>query len=176
MAKLLLLFTVVPLIELSLLLWIDELIGLWPTVAVVLTTGIVGAWLARAEGLRVLQQWRKSMVRGRVPEEGVLGGVLVLVGGVLLVTPGVLTDLVGFLLLIPPTRHVVADRLRRRLEQKMQDGTIQVVNVPGFSQQESPPDGVYADGYVPRSQDVVMDVEGEELDDDDDDDHHRVLH
>lgn len=182
MAKLLLLFTVVPLCELYLLLLIDDLIGLLPTVAIVLTTGVVGAILAKAEGMRVLRQWQKSLVRGKVPEEGVLGGVLILIGGVLLVTPGVVTDLVGILLLVPPTRRFVADVIRRRLEQRIQDGSIKVVQVSDY-------DGVESNyqGHVGhRPQNVVMDVVGEPIDpsdeDDDEDDDteeprdRRVLH
>ncbi len=82
--KLLLLFTVVPLVELYLLLVIGSSIGFWPTVAIVLTTGLLGAWLAKSEGLRVYRKWQASLAQGRLPEEGVLGGLLVLVGGVLL--------------------------------------------------------------------------------------------
>lgn len=119
-------FTVVPLIELYLLLFIGREIGFWPTVAIVLATGLVGALLARKEGLRVLRRWQQSLAQGRMPEEGILGGVLVLVGGVLLVTPGVLTDATGLLLLFPPTRKVVAGLVRRKLERGMADGTVRV--------------------------------------------------
>jgi UPF0716 protein FxsA len=119
-------FTVVPLIELYLLLFIGREIGLWPTVASVLVTGLIGATLAKKEGLRVLRRWQQSLAQGRMPEEGLLGGVLVLVGGVLLVAPGVLTDLTGLLLLFPPTRKVVAGLVRRRLERRMAAGTLRV--------------------------------------------------
>ncbi len=185
-AKLLLLFTVVPLCEFYLLLTIDELIGLWPTVALVLCTGVVGAWLARAEGLRVLRHWQRSLVRGKVPEDGVLGGVLILVGGVLLVTPGVMTDIVGLLLLIPPTRRTIATMIRAQMEKRIRDGRIKVVSVSDFGDQ-SPfvpdPDGLSSVSSS-RPRNVVMDVEGEliDLDDDCDDDEtseprdRRVLH
>lgn len=178
-AKLLLLFTVVPLCELYLLLLIDDLIGLWSTVAIVLTTGVVGAILAKAEGMRVIRQWQKSLVRGKVPEEGVLGGVLILVGGVLLVTPGVVTDLVGILLLIPPSRRFIADVIRRRLEQRIQDGSIKVVQVSSFDGASTE----YQDRMSYRPQNVVMDGVGEPIDpsEDEDDDaedprDRRVLH
>jgi UPF0716 protein FxsA len=174
-AKLLVLFTVVPLAELSLLLLIDDLIGLWPTVAMVLTTGIVGAWLARMEGLRVLREWRRSLVRGKVPEEGVLGGVLVLVGGVLLITPGVLTDLAGLLLLIPPTRRFVANRVRAALARRLDDGTIRFVSVAGHPDFDVAP--AAADSGPPN---VVMDVEPDAVEPDDEDRNEgasrRVLH
>jgi UPF0716 protein FxsA len=119
-------FTVIPLVELYLLLVIGRHVGALPTVVLVLITGLVGALLARKEGLRVVRRWQQSLARGRMPEEGILGGLLVLVGGVLLVTPGVLTDLVGFLLLLPPSRRWIARRLRRVLERRIAQGTVRV--------------------------------------------------
>ena len=129
LGKLLLLFTIVPLVELYLLLLIGDLLGFWPTVAIVLVTGMLGAWLAKQEGLRVLRKWQASLAEGRMPEEGVLGGVLVLVGGVLLVTPGVLTDVTGLLLLLPPTRKLVANAVRARFEKKVREGSVRVVTL-----------------------------------------------
>lgn len=123
---LLLAFTVVPFIELYLLLAIGREVGFWPTVGGVLLTGVVGAWLAKKEGVRVLRRWQESLAQGRMPEEGLVGGVLVLVGGVLLVSPGVLTDVVGLFLLFPPTRKLVAAVVRRRLERRMAAGTLRV--------------------------------------------------
>lgn len=141
-AKLFLLFTLVPLIELYLLLVVGGWIGFWPTVAIVALTGVVGAWLAKQEGLRVLRQWQQSLSEGRMPEEGVLGGVLLLVGGVLLVTPGVLTDVVGLSLLVPFTRRLVALWLRpwieRRIERGMERGTVQVVRTGTASMLDDP--------------------------------------
>ncbi|MFP2911949.1 FxsA family protein [Pyxidicoccus sp. 3LFB2] len=128
---LLLAFTVVPFIELYLLLAIGREVGFLPTLAMVLVTGLIGASLARREGARVMRSWRESMARGQVPEDGILSGALVLVGGALLVAPGVFTDVVGLLLLIPPTRRFVAARLRRSLERKVHDGSVRVTTV-GF--------------------------------------------
>jgi UPF0716 protein FxsA len=119
-------FTVIPLVELYLLLLIGRHVGALPTVMLVLVTGLIGALLARKEGLRVVRRWQQSLARGRMPEEGILGGLLVLVGGVLLVTPGVLTDVVGFLLLLPPSRRWIARRVRRVLERRIADGTVRV--------------------------------------------------
>lgn len=123
---LLLAFTVVPFIELYLLLAIGREVGFWPTVGGVLLTGLIGAWLAKKEGVRVLRRWQESLAQGRMPEEGLMGGVLVLVGGVLLVSPGVLTDVVGLFLLFPPTRKLVAAVVLRRLERRMAAGTLRV--------------------------------------------------
>jgi UPF0716 protein FxsA len=174
-AKLFLLFTIVPVLELFLLMQLKDLVGLWPTIGVVVVTGFTGALLARAEGTRVLMQWKRSMVRGKLPEDGILSGLLILVGGVLLVTPGVVTDVLGFCLLIPPTRRAIAGFIRKRLEQRIEDGSVKVVNVShfdGFDQGRTVPPG-----YRPRE--VVMDVEGEVIDLDDDEQQppdRRVLH
>ncbi len=178
MGKLLLLFTVVPLVELYLLLLINEAISFWPTVGLVLTTGLVGAILARFEGLRVLKKWRRALFRGKIPEDGVMGGVLVLVGGVLLVTPGVLTDLVGLLLLIPPTRRMIAGWVKRGIERGLQSGQIQVVSYSNepFYDDEQPNHGWDGVRYHPH---VVADAEGEIIERDDEEDTpppDRLLH
>jgi len=155
---LLVLFTVVPLVELYLLLWLGDLMGFWPTVGLVLLTGVIGATLAKLEGLRVLGQWQGALAEGRVPEAGVLDGLLVLVGGVLLVTPGVLTDVFGFTLLLPPTRKVVARFLRRRVERAIEQGSVHV-HVGGFG--TAPPFGGF--GGAPRGGRSVIDVEGRDV-------------
>lgn len=122
------LFTVVPLVELYLLVLLGRHMGAWASLGLVLVTGVLGAVLAKGEGLRVLRRWQESLARGEMPEEGLLSGVLVLVGGVLLVTPGVLTDVAGVLLLLPPTRRLVAARVRRWLERRVVSGQVRVTS------------------------------------------------
>ncbi len=119
MGLLVLAFVVVPVVEIWLLVLIGGQIGFWPTVGVSLATALVGGYLAKREGRRVLGRWRDAMTSGRVPDEGLLGGALVLAGGVLLVLPGVLTDVLGLALLFPPTRRLVGDRVRARLERRL---------------------------------------------------------
>jgi UPF0716 protein FxsA len=119
LGKLLLLFTVVPVVELYLLITLGQHVGAGPTIALVLVTGLVGAWLAKREGSRVLRSWQEAMARGQAPREGVISSLLVLVGGVLLVTPGVVTDATGLLLLVPWTRRLVADAVRTRVERRL---------------------------------------------------------
>lgn len=130
LGKLFLLFTVVPLIELYLLIEVGTRIGTEATIGIVLTTGLLGAVLAKSEGLRVLRNWQESIAKGQLPKEGVMSSVLVLVGGVLLVTPGVLTDLTGILLLVPPTRRAIASVLRKRLQARMQVQTFDMTMGP----------------------------------------------
>lgn len=113
-ARLFLLFTVVSIVELYLLVAIGGAIGFWPTLGMVMLTALVGATLARREGLKVLRAWQEAMAQGRMPEEGLTGALLVLVAGVLLMTPGVLTDVAGIALMIGPVRRWVARRLEGR--------------------------------------------------------------
>lgn len=127
------LFTLVPLVELYLLIWLGGVLGFVETCAIVLVTGLLGAFLAKREGLRVLRSWQDSLAKAQMPEEGVLGGVLVLVGGVLLVTPGVLTDAFGLSLLFLPTRALIAKFVRARIASGIESGTIQVESVSGPS-------------------------------------------
>jgi UPF0716 protein FxsA len=108
------LFLVVPFVELWLLLRVGSALGFWPTMGFVVGTAVLGAWLAKREGLRVLHEWQRAMAELRVPEEGITSGLLVLVGATLLITPGVLTDVVGIALLFPPTRKLVARAIERR--------------------------------------------------------------
>lgn len=119
-------FIVVPILELYLLIGIGRQIGPAPTVGLVLVSALLGGALAKREGLRVMQRWQAAVAQGRVPEEGILSGVLALVGGLLLIVPGVLTDVVGLFLLVPPTRRWVAARIRRSMERRMNAGTLRV--------------------------------------------------
>ncbi len=109
------LFTVVPALELFLLLQIGSLLGPTATFLLILLTGVVGAWLARREGVGVLMDLRRELDRGLPPGDRLMEGVMVLAGGLLLVTPGVVTDLVGFSLIFPVTRRLLAPRLVRWL-------------------------------------------------------------
>lgn len=129
--KLFLLFTLVPLVDLWVLVQIGRAVGFWTAVALVIATGFAGAWLAKAEGFRVLREWQGALAGGRLPEEGVLSGVLVLAGGLLLVTPGVLTDAAGLALLFPPTRRLAAAGARRWLRRRIAEGRVHVVTYGG---------------------------------------------
>jgi len=118
--RLLLLFTVVPLIELWLLIRLDGVIGFIPTIAIVLLTGAVGATIARWQGLATLRRVREEMSAGRVPTVPLVDGLLILVAAAVLITPGLLTDTIGFLLLIPPTRAAVRRGLVEAFRRRMQ--------------------------------------------------------
>ena len=126
MARLFLLFTVVPLLELFILIKIGGYIGAFPTVGLVVLTALLGFVLARFEGLRKLQQIKRSLSLGIVPAEEMLDGVLIFVGGVLLIIPGVLTDLFALILLIPYTRTIFKRWLRRRFDRMIATGNVRL--------------------------------------------------
>jgi UPF0716 protein FxsA len=102
-----LLFTVVPLVELSILIWIGGQTAWWVPILMVIATGVIGAALARWQGWQMLQRIRADAGAGRVPADALIDGFLILLAGILLVTPGVMSDLLGVALLIPPVRTIV---------------------------------------------------------------------
>ena len=110
---LLVLFTLIPVLELMLLIQIGTELGPLPTVGLVLFTGALGAALARWQGLRTIQKIRADLAENRLPAAPVGHGALILVAGALLVTPGVMTDVVGFGLLIPWVRERIFRVLKR---------------------------------------------------------------
>ncbi len=140
--RLALLFVVVPILELALLIRLGQVVGFWPTFGLVFFTGVTGAWMARQEGIRALLKLRTELASGRPPTQALMDGAAVLVGGALLLTPGIITDLVGFLLLFPPTRHAIRRGIQRRMLRAIQAGEIQMKVVS--SQPWTPPqDGPY---------------------------------
>lgn len=126
LARLALLFVIIPLVELVLLVQLGQWVGLVPTVALVVGTGILGAALARAEGLRTWLAFQREVAEGRLPGRPLLDGLAVLIGGAFLLTPGLLTDLVGFSLLFPPTRGLIRDWVRRRVESAIESGQVRM--------------------------------------------------
>jgi UPF0716 protein FxsA len=123
--KVVLLFLLVPLLDLWLLFSIGGRIGPWPTLGLVLGAAFLGVTLGKREGRRVIGAWREAIIEDRIPGEGLTSGILVLAGAALLVTPGVVTDLMGLTLLFPPARRRIAAALLARLERRVAaDGTI----------------------------------------------------
>ena len=140
--KLLLLLTVVPIIELVLLIKLSRLTGILFTVLVIVGTGVVGAFLARREGLRALRRIGEEMSRGELPADGLLDGAMILVAGALLVTPGLLTDAVGFLLLLPPGRALLRKALKVWIRRKIEAGQVDFYSHMGFRPiRDEPPPG-----------------------------------
>jgi len=117
--RLLLLLTVVPFVELMILLRLAERLGWEPTLALVIVTGVLGAWLARREGLKVLTRMQHDLAAGIPPAGVVLDAVMVLLAGVLLITPGVLTDLCGFALMIGPVRRRIGRQVAEAMKKRV---------------------------------------------------------
>ncbi len=126
MGRLLLLFVVVPAVELALLIELGSRIGTAATLGIIAGTGVLGAALARRQGLSVLRRLQQETSEGRLPADPLVDGAFLLVAGALLVTPGVLTDVVGFLCLVPGFREIVKRDLRRRLERAVLEGRVEV--------------------------------------------------
>jgi len=126
MGRFFLLFTLVPLLELYILIKIGSYIGAFQTVALVVFTALFGIVIARIEGLRKLQQIKQSLSQGIVPAEEMVDGVLIFVAGILLIIPGVLTDLFALVLLIPYTRTLFKRWLRRRFDRMVATGNIRL--------------------------------------------------
>lgn len=100
-------FIGIPIIEIAVFIQAGELIGLWPTIGIVILTAIIGTSLMRAQGLQTLARAQAEIDRGEMPIASMFDGICILVAGVLLLTPGFVTDTMGFLLLIPPLRRAV---------------------------------------------------------------------
>ena len=110
------LFMAVPLIEIALFIQVGGLIGLWPTLGIVIITAILGTWLVRAQGIAAMSQLRGSFSELRDPTEPLAHGAMILFSGALLLTPGFFTDAVGFALLVPAVRTAVFAYLRKRIK------------------------------------------------------------
>jgi UPF0716 protein FxsA len=119
LARLLLAFTIVPLVEIVLFIEIGSRIGTWTTLLIIALTAVLGATLAHREGLKTWWRIQDRLASGQMPGEELLDGVLVLIAGALLLTPGFLTDAIGFVMLFPVTRQVIKRWLRRRLTQRL---------------------------------------------------------
>ena len=114
--KLFLAFTIIPVSEIYILIAIGGQIGILPSIGLVILTGIVGASLARSQGLQTLGRIRDSFQQGVVPGAELLNALLIAIAGIVLLTPGFLTDAAGLFLLIPATRTLCREWLKRRIE------------------------------------------------------------
>lgn len=168
LTRLALLFVGVPLLELLILIQVGQVVGLWPTIGLVVLTGMAGAALARVEGLRTLLSIQGELARGRIPGDSLMDGLGILLGGALLLTPGILTDLLGFSFLVKPTRRLLLARIRKALQGRLESGVIQVSNLSGFpggmgwgSVHPRPPGGSGPGTQANREGEIVVEAPGE---------------
>jgi len=124
MFRLFLIFSIVPIIEIWLLIKVGRVIGPLPTVATLLAISLVGAWLARSQGFRIIVAIRDELAMGRVPAAQMLDGAFILAGGILLLTPGFFTDFIGLFIIIPFSRAVLKRWLKTWLERRFLQGSI----------------------------------------------------
>ncbi|MDD2366174.1 MAG: FxsA family protein [Desulfuromonadaceae bacterium] len=125
--RLFLIFAIVPIIEIWLLIKTGRVIGALPTVAILLSISMIGAWLARSQGFRTINSIRNDLSSGRMPAAHFLDGAIILAGGILLLTPGFFTDFIGLFFLFPVTRTFLKRMLRVWLEQKFLRGEVVVL-------------------------------------------------
>ncbi len=121
-SKLLVLFTIVPILELTVLIPLSQQIGTWPTIGLIAFTALAGAWLGKSQGSAAWKRIQAELATGQLPGDSILDGLAVLVASAFLVTPGVLTDFAGFILLIPFTRAPIRRFVRSRFDKWMSQG------------------------------------------------------
>jgi len=121
MQYLIILFVITPILELYLLIKIGSIIGAFNTIMIVLITGVMGAMLARSQGLTILNKINSNLHEGIVPAEPLVDGLFVLVGGLLLITPGMITDIIGFAFVMPYTRGLVKSYFKNKLSSMARD-------------------------------------------------------
>jgi UPF0716 protein FxsA len=120
------LFISIPLLELAILIKLGQWMGLLPTIALVILTGIVGAALARLQGFLVIRRIQSELQQNRMPAEQLIDGLLILIGGIVLLTPGLLTDLFGLCLLLPFSRTLFKRWLRKWFDKMIQRGETRI--------------------------------------------------
>ena len=128
--KLFLAFTLIHVIELTLLIKIGTAIGVFNTLVLVITTGFAGAYLARAQGFHTMMRVRERLNRGEMPAEDLIDAVIIFAAGVVLLTPGLLTDIAGLLLLLPATRTPFKRWLRVQFDRWVQNPNIHITRHP----------------------------------------------
>jgi len=120
--KLLIIFVIVPVTELYILIEVGKKIGSLTTIGIIILTGIIGAYLVKSQGFMILRKIQNDLNEGIMPGDSLIQGAIILAGGILLLTPGFVTDIVGFIFLIPVSRNVVKKYLLKWLQGKIKEG------------------------------------------------------
>jgi len=139
--KLILLFTIIPAVELALLIKIGQYVGVLATVLLVASTGIVGVSLARSQGFIVIKKIKLNLNEGKMPTDDLIGGLLILIGGTMLLTPGLLTDITGFSLILPGSRHFYSRIIKTRFAKHFKEKGFDInYNSSSYSNYHKPDD------------------------------------
>lgn len=112
--------------EIYILIEAGRIIGLFPTIGLIMMTGVAGAWLARSQGVEIVRRIQEETSRGQMPAITLIDGALVLVGGLLLLTPGLFTDVLGFSFLVPMTRDLWRTGLSAWLQKQIKQGSVTI--------------------------------------------------
>ncbi len=131
-------FLLVPLIEIGLFIQVGGLIGLWPTLLIVIVTAFAGTWLVRGQGSQAIARLRRSLNEMSDPSRPLADGAMILLAGALLLTPGFFTDACGFALLVPAVRG----RVFRLIREKVNVQSFQMGPEPGARRPDRPQDTV----------------------------------
>lgn len=127
MRFLLLLIIVVPALEIAVLILSGKTFGTIPTVLLIILTGVVGAWLAKQQGMETLRRAQQQMQYGKIPGDSIIDGICILVGGVLLLTPGFITDTAGLLLLLPISRNRIKPLIQRIIRKLIDRSQVTII-------------------------------------------------
>jgi UPF0716 protein FxsA len=122
-----LLIIIVPAAEIGFLLVSGQIIGVWPTVLIIILTGVIGSYLAKKQGLATYYQLQRQLQTGQLPGDALLDGICILVGGTLLLTPGFFSDILGFLLLFPRTRVFFKQMMKKWFQKRIKNGNRKII-------------------------------------------------
>lgn len=161
--RLLLMFSLIPLVELALLIKIGGYMGVLPTIILVAGTGIVGISLARYHGFQLFSEVKQTLQNGQIPADHLIEGLLILIGAVMLLTPGLLTDISGFLLIIPTSRHFVARLVKKKFQSWINKSRFHV----SYNEYQRPTSEKSVHGN-PQNQEGSIDVNFKDLQDEND--------
>ena len=144
MRVLFILFAVLPILEIALLVNVGSIIGGWNTIGIVILTAFIGSYFVKREGLSTLQTAQAKMQRNEMPGKELVEGLMLVVAGVLLVTPGFITDILGFMFVLPGTRHLLAAQVSKHMKMR--------VIMPGAGGASAGPSGFNAGGFNTNGQ------------------------
>ncbi|CCU78428.1 FxsA cytoplasmic membrane protein [Halanaerobium saccharolyticum subsp. saccharolyticum DSM 6643] len=163
--KFLLIFILVPLIELYFLLEISQFIGVFTTVMVIVFTGAAGVSIAKRQGYQVVNNIRSTLNSGKMPTDDLISALLILIGGVTLLTPGFLTDITGFLLILPGSRDLIGSVVKKYFLKYVKENKVEVHYGNQFNQRRD--NSQYKNNNSDQSyKDDFIDVEAEKVEED----------
>lgn len=155
-------FTVIPIIELTLLIRLSKAFSFISVLALTISTGIIGASLAKSQGRQVIANAQRNLQSGQIPTKELLDGILIIIAGIVLVTPGILTDLFGFSILLPPIRAIYRQILITLFKNSKKSSSFKT----SFTQQTHAQQNTQQRTSTKQhANDIIIDAEAEEIND-----------